>query len=82
MSLSARPPPIITYNKTTNIYVLVTFCTDSFILLLQVIGGFLEVTLVCGNLLVGESAGNSNEPKRIVSLGPAMVGVAEVWAIQ
>ena len=29
MSLSARPPPITTYNKTTNIYVLVTFCTDS-----------------------------------------------------
>ena len=29
MSLSARPPPITTYGKTTNIYVLVTFCTDS-----------------------------------------------------
>ena len=28
MSLSARPPPIITYGKTINIYVLVTFCTD------------------------------------------------------
>ena len=28
MSLSARPPPITTYDKTTNIYVLVTFCTD------------------------------------------------------
>ena len=29
MSLSARPPPITTYGKTTNIYMLVTFCTDS-----------------------------------------------------
>ena len=29
MSLSARPSPITTYNKTINIYVLVTFCTDS-----------------------------------------------------
>ena len=29
MSLSARPPPITTYGKTTNIYLLVTFCTDS-----------------------------------------------------
>ena len=29
MSLSARPPPITTYDKTTNIYLLVTFCTDS-----------------------------------------------------
>ena len=29
MSLSARPHPITTYSKTTNIYVLVTFCTDS-----------------------------------------------------
>ena len=29
MSLSARPPPITTYSKTTNIYVLVTFCTNS-----------------------------------------------------
>ena len=29
MSLSARPPPIITYGKTTNIYLLVTFCIDS-----------------------------------------------------
>ena len=28
MSLSARPPSITTYGKTTNIYVLVTFCTD------------------------------------------------------
>ena len=26
--MSARPPPITTYGKTTNIYVLVTFCTD------------------------------------------------------
>ena len=29
MSLSARPPPITTYGKTTNIYWLVTFYTDS-----------------------------------------------------
>ena len=29
MSLSARPPQITTYGKTTNIYVLVTFCIDS-----------------------------------------------------
>ena len=29
MSLSARPPPITTYGKTTNIYLLVTFCPDS-----------------------------------------------------
>ena len=29
MSLSARPHLITTYDKTTNIYVLVTFCTDS-----------------------------------------------------
>ena len=29
MSLSVRPPPITTYSKTTNIYVLVTFYTDS-----------------------------------------------------
>ena len=29
MSLSARPHPITTYGKTTNIYVLVTFCTNS-----------------------------------------------------
>ena len=29
MSLSARPPLITTYGKTTNIYVLATFCTDS-----------------------------------------------------
>ena len=29
MSLSARPPPITTYGKNTNIYVLVTFYTDS-----------------------------------------------------
>ena len=29
MLLSARPPPITTYNKTTNIYILVTFCTNS-----------------------------------------------------
>ena len=29
MSLSARPHPITTYYKTTNIYVLVTFCTDT-----------------------------------------------------
>ena len=29
MSLSARPHPITMYDKTTNIYVLVTFCTDS-----------------------------------------------------
>ena len=29
MSLSARPPPITTYNKTTNIHKFVTFCTDS-----------------------------------------------------
>ena len=28
MSLSARPPPITTYDKITNIYLLVTFCTD------------------------------------------------------
>ena len=28
MSLSASPPPITTYDKTTNIYLLVTFCTD------------------------------------------------------
>ena len=28
VSLSARPPPITTYGKTTNIYVLVTFCTN------------------------------------------------------
>ena len=26
--MSARPPPITTYGKTTNIYVLVTFCAD------------------------------------------------------
>ena len=31
MSLSVRPPPITTYGKTTNIYVLVTFCTDKYI---------------------------------------------------
>ena len=31
MSLSARPPLITTYSKTTNIYVLVTFCTDTFV---------------------------------------------------
>ena len=29
MSLSARPPPITTYGKTTNIYLFVTFCTNS-----------------------------------------------------
>ena len=29
MSLSARPHPITIYGKTTNIYVLVTFCTAS-----------------------------------------------------
>ena len=29
MSLSARPHPITTYGKTTNIHLLVTFCTDS-----------------------------------------------------
>ena len=29
MSLSARPHPITTYGKTTNIYMLVIFCTDS-----------------------------------------------------
>ena len=29
MSLSARPYPITTYDKTINIYVLVTFCTDT-----------------------------------------------------
>ena len=29
VSLSARPPPITTCGKTTNIYQLVTFCTDS-----------------------------------------------------
>ena len=29
VSLSARPYLIITYDKTTNIYVLVTFCTDN-----------------------------------------------------
>ena len=29
MSLSARPHPITTYGKTTNIYLLVTFCTDN-----------------------------------------------------
>ena len=29
MSLSARPPPITTYGKTTNIYLLVTFYTNS-----------------------------------------------------
>ena len=29
MSLSARPLSITTYDKTTNIYVLVTFCIDS-----------------------------------------------------
>ena len=29
MSLSARPHPITTYSKTTNIYVLVSFCTNS-----------------------------------------------------
>ena len=28
MSLSARTPSITTYNKTINIYVLVTFCTE------------------------------------------------------
>ena len=33
-------------------------------------------------ILAGESAGNSNEPKRIVSLEPAMAGVAEKWVIQ
>ena len=30
----------------------------------------------------GESAGNSNEPKRIVSPELATVGVAEVWVIR
>ena len=30
MSLSARPHPITTYDKTINIYVLVTFCTDTY----------------------------------------------------
>ena len=30
----------------------------------------------------GESAGNSKEPKRIVSPEPAMAGVAEKWAIR
>ena len=29
MSLNAWPPPITTYSKTTNIYVLVNFCTNS-----------------------------------------------------
>ena len=29
MSLSARPPSITMYSKTTNIYMLVTFCIDS-----------------------------------------------------
>ena len=29
MSLSARPHPITTYGKTTNTYMLVAFCTDS-----------------------------------------------------
>ena len=29
MSLRARPPPITTYDETTNIYLLVTFYTDS-----------------------------------------------------
>ena len=29
MSLNARSPPITMYSKTTNIYVLVIFCTDS-----------------------------------------------------
>ena len=29
MSLSARPPPITMYSKTTNIYMLVSFCIDS-----------------------------------------------------
>ena len=29
MSLSARPPLITTYGKTINIYLLVTFCTDT-----------------------------------------------------
>ena len=32
MSLSARPHPITTYDKTTNIYGLVTFCTNNGIL--------------------------------------------------
>ena len=30
----------------------------------------------------GGSAGNSSEPKRVVSLEPAMAKVAEKWAIR
>ena len=37
MSLSARPHPITTYDKTTNIYVFVAFCTDTSSLVARVI---------------------------------------------
>ena len=33
-------------------------------------------------ILVDESARNSNEPKRIISLEPAIAKVAEKWAIR
>ena len=31
---------------------------------------------------IGGSAGNSSEPKRVISLEPAMAKMAEMWAIQ
>ena len=34
------------------------------------------------HISTGGSAGNSSEPKRVVSLEPAMEKVAEMWAIR
>ena len=78
MSLSARPPPITTYDKTTNIYLLVTFCTDNSVYAKFKNEKFIFYILCIDDILLTSSDVNMSLEKKFLSSSCNMNDLGEV----